>query len=136
MLNPLFFASSYINKLKSFLSCTMEMIRTYFEKNALLTENDWQIFSSKLIKEDFPKRHLLLKDGQVEQYLSFVEKGIVRFFIPKEENELTFTFVFENTFMSGYDSFITQRASNYNIETLTPTTLWRISYADLQTIYQ
>lgn len=43
----------------------MEMIRTYFEKNALLTDDDWQIFSSKLIKEDFPKRHLLLKTGHV-----------------------------------------------------------------------
>lgn len=44
--------------------------------------------------------------------------------------------MFDSNFFSGYDSFITQRASSYSIETLTPTTLWRINYADLQTIYQ
>lgn len=100
-----------------------------------MTENDWQIFSSKLIRKELPKKHLLLKTGQTEKYLSFVENGIIRFYIPKEENDLTFTFIFDNGFVSAYDSFLTRQPSTYNVETLTQTIIWQLSFDDLQIIY-
>ena len=113
----------------------MEQIRKYFEKTFKLTDRDWQIFSSKLIRQKFPKKYVLLKAGQVENHLSFVETGIVRFYIPKEENDLTFAFTFDNTFVSGYDSFLTRRPSIYHVETLAKTILWQLTYYDLQAIY-
>jgi CRP-like cAMP-binding protein len=113
----------------------MEKIRIYFEKELKMTEKDWQIYSSKLIRKELPKKHLLLKAGQTEKYLSFVENGIIRFYIPKEDNDLTFTFTFNNGFVSAYDSFLTQQPSTYNIETLTQTTIWQLSFDDLQIIY-
>ena len=114
----------------------MEQIRQYFEKTTVLTDKDWQTFSSKLIQQAFPKNHLLLKTGQTEHHLSFIESGIIRFYIPKDENDLTFAFAFDNSFVSAYDSFLTQRPSIYNVETLTKTTLWRLTYSDLQSIYK
>lgn len=113
----------------------MEQIRKYFEKMVKLTDADWQIFSSKLLRQQFPKSTLLLKRGQTENYLSFIEKGIIRFYIPKEENDITFSFSFANEFVSAYDSFITQRPSGYHVETLAETTLWRVAFDDLQAIY-
>ena len=113
----------------------MEQIRKYFESIARLSDEDWQFFSSRLNQEEFPKRHLLLKAGKTEGYLSFIETGIIRFYIPREENDLTFYFAFANEFVSGYDSFLTQMPSVYHIETLTDTRLWRISYNDLQEVY-
>lgn len=114
----------------------MEKIRQYFERTVKLTDKDWQFFSSKLIKQEFPKNHHLLTVGQTENYLSFIETGIMRFYIPKEEKELTFAFAFELNFVSGYNSFLTHTPSIYNIETLTKTTLWRLTYSDLQNIYR
>ena len=114
----------------------MEQIREYFERTLKLTDNDWQSFSSKLIKQEFPKKHLLLKVGQIENHLSFVENGIIRFYIPKEENDLTFAFVFDNGFVSAYDSFLTQQPSTYNVETLSQTTIWRLTCDNLQAIYK
>lgn len=108
-----------------------EQIRKYFNKTFKLTDYDWQIFSSKLTKQYFPKKHILLKAGQVESNLSFIESGIVRFYIPKEENDLTFGFSFSNSFVSGYNSFLTRAPSNYTIETLAKTTLWQLTYEDL-----
>ncbi len=113
----------------------MEQIRQYLEKTANLTDRDWNFFCSRLIREEFPKKHHILKAGQTENHLSFIETGMVRFYMPKEENELTFSFVFEHSFVSGYNSFLTQSPSAYNIETLTKTTLWRLTYNDLQSIY-
>jgi|SRR5690606_20274975 len=114
----------------------MDLIRNYFEKSFELNDQEWEFFSSKLIKRDFPKKHILLKPGQIENYLSFIQKGIVRFYIPKENNDLTFSFAFENNFVSGYNSFLTQTPSTYYIETLTETNLWQLTYDDLQEIYQ
>ena len=113
----------------------MEQIRTYFERIFKLTEDDWQTFSSKLTRKEFPKKHLLLKAGQKENYLSFIEKGIIRFYIPKEY-VLTFAFAFDNAFVSAYDSFLTREPSSYNVETLSPAILWRLTFDDLQTIYR
>lgn len=115
----------------------MEQIRKYFQQSIELPEEDWAFFSSKLVRQELPKKHLLLKVGQVENYLYYVEKGILRFYIPKEESDLTFDFAFENNFTSGYSSFLTKTPSPFQIETLTAhTVLWRVSYDDLQSIYQ
>lgn len=113
----------------------MEQIRTLFEKMVALSEKDWELFSSKLTRQQFPKKALLLKTGQVEKYLSFVEKGIIRYFIPGEDKDLTFGFAFDNAFMSAYDSFLSQTPSAYQVETLSETVLWRLSYSNLQDIY-
>lgn len=114
----------------------MEQIRKYFEETVKLTDQDWQIFSSKGTKQEFPKKQALLKAGQIENYLSFIEAGIIRFYIPGEENDGTFAFTFENQFVSGYDSFLTRTPSTYHIETLSETILWRLTYNDLQAIYK
>ncbi|WP_276501445.1 Crp/Fnr family transcriptional regulator [Terrimonas pollutisoli] len=114
----------------------MEQIRKYFETITTLTDADWQLFSSKLRHQEFPKKTVVLKAGQTENYLSFMEKGIIRFYLPKEENDLTFSFTFHNNFVSAYESFLTQNASQYQVETLTDTILWRVTYEDLQEIYR
>jgi CRP-like cAMP-binding protein len=114
----------------------MEQIRKYLEKIARQTDEDWEIFSSRLSRQEFPKKTLLLKIGQTEKYLSFIEKGIIRFYLPKEENDLTFSFAFAGGFVSAYDSFLLQQPSTYQVETLSATILWRLSYKDLQDVYK
>lgn len=113
----------------------MQQIREYFETIVPLNDEEWQLFSSKLERQDFTKKTTLLRSGKTARYLSFIETGAVRFFIPKIENDLTFSFVFGGSFMSAYDSFISQTPALYAIETLTQTVLWRISHKNLQTIY-
>ena len=113
----------------------MDEIRKYFENITQVSDPDWKLFSSKLLAQEFPKKTVVLKTGQTENYLSFIEKGIVRFYIQKEEQDYTFSFSFANEFVSGYDSFLTRIPSLYHIETITETTLWRVSYDDLQEIY-
>ncbi len=114
----------------------MEQIRTYLDKIARQTDHDWHIFSSKLSRKEFAKKTLVLKAGQTENYLSFIEKGIIRFYMPGDENDLTFSFTFANSFVSAYDSFLTQLPCAYQVETLTDTVLWRLTHSDLQIIYK
>jgi CRP-like cAMP-binding protein len=110
-------------------------IKKYFQKMVSISEKDWEFFSSKLIKREFAKKSIILKVGHKENYLSFIEKGIVRKFIPQEFDDSTFEFAFVNNFVSAYDFFLTQEPSTYQLETLTDTILWSVSYNDLKIIY-
>ncbi|MGH1334798.1 MAG: Crp/Fnr family transcriptional regulator [Aureispira sp.] len=114
----------------------LEKIKESLNRLAPMKEEDWCFFASRLQKKVVPSKQLLIKKNTIEQHLSFLEEGVVRYFIPKEENDLTFSFAFESEFCSAYDSFLTQKPCYYQIETLTTSTLWQLSYIDLQEIYQ
>lgn len=116
----------------------MNEFRQYIDQIAKVSDKDWDLFTSKLRKREFSKKSQILAKGQVENEISFVELGMVRMYIPKEdpEKEITFGFSFQNEFVSAYDSFLTRKASSYQVEALTPTVLWSISYEDLQEVYR
>lgn len=90
------------------------------------------------MKKELKKKTVFLKEGSVEDHISFIQKGVVRFYIPKEfkENEVTFGFCFKNQFVSAYDSFLTRKPSSYELETLADTTLYTMSHEDLQEVYK
>ena len=114
----------------------MDEIRKFIDNISPMNNSDWEFFSSKLQEVKLEKNTTLLKTGKVENYLSFISKGIIRLYIPKVESDLTFGFLFENEFVTGYDSFLSQMPSEYQIETLTESILWRISKKDLEEVYE
>lgn len=115
----------------------MKRIREYIERTIPINDEDWQLFSSKLKHRTFTKKSKLLNVGETENYISFIERGIIRFLIPKEDENknITFGFCFINEFVSAYDSFLTQTPSYYQLEALSDVSLWSISYDDLQEVY-
>lgn len=118
----------------------MEQLKAYLKDNSRLreyipSERDWEIISSRFTKREFSRKTILTRIGETENHLNFITKGIARFYIPNEEKDLTFNIVFDNGFLSAYDSFLTQTPSTYNIETLTECTLLQLTYSDLQIIY-
>ncbi|WP_292891053.1 cyclic nucleotide-binding domain-containing protein [Nonlabens sp.] len=116
----------------------MKQIKEYLESIAHISNEDWDFFTSKLTQRVIPKKEVFLKLGEVENQISFIESGIVRLFIPKEDDEkdITFGFSFENQFISAYDSFLTRQPSLYQLQTLTTTRLLSITYDDLQEVYK
>lgn len=113
----------------------MNDIREHFEKFVTISDKDWLIFSSKLIRRKFLKKSIILDVDQKENHLSFIEEGIIRFCVPREYDDLTFGFAFSGSFVSAYDFFLTQKPSNYQLEALTDTVLWSLTYENLQQIY-
>ena len=116
----------------------MQQIKTYLEQIATISSLDWDFFVSKLKRKVISKKAVFLKVNEVESTISFIESGIVRFFIPKEnpEKEITFGFSFKNQFISAYDSFLTQSPSAYQLQALTETTVLSLTYDDLQLVYK
>lgn len=116
----------------------MQQIKAYLDQIASISEQDWDFFTSKLQRRILPKKTVFLKINEIENHISFIETGVVRLFIPKEnpEKEITFGFSFKNQFISAYDSFLTQQPSLYQLQTLIETTVLSISYNDLQEVYK
>ena len=116
----------------------MQQIKTYLDQIATISDLDWNFFISKLQRRVISKKSIFLKVNEVEKRISFMESGIVRFFIPKEnpEKEITFGFSFKNQFISAYDSFLTQSPSAYQLQALTETTVLSLTYDDLQLVYK
>ncbi len=116
----------------------MQQIRDYFERITPMSDQEWDFFSSRLVRQSFAKKAIVLKAGEVEKYLSFAESGMLRYFLRRgkdELEELTYDFSFAGEFASGYSSFVTQLPAQFYVESLTPVTLWRISFEDLQEVY-
>lgn len=116
----------------------MEQIKAYLDQIATISNNDWAFFISKLQRRVIKKKTIFLGLNDIENHISFIESGVVRLFIPKEnpEKEITFGFSFKNQFISAYDSFLTQKPSAYQLQALTETTILSITYDDLQEVYQ
>lgn len=114
----------------------MGHIRAYYERVAELSESDWQYIAALFEYVTFSKGHTITEQGTIEQFLYFIEEGIIRYYTCNDTVETTFDFCFEKTFASAYDSLITQTPSNYRLGTLTDTVAWRISYESLQKMYE
>tara|TARA_B110000285_G_C15045993_1_gene574346 strand:+ start:397 stop:978 length:582 start_codon:yes stop_codon:yes gene_type:complete len=116
----------------------LEQIKAYLDQLATISKEDWDFFTSKLHRREITKKTIFLKLNDIENTISFIESGVVRLFIPKEnpDKEITFGFSFKNQFVSAYDSFLTQNPSAYQLQTLTDTSLLSITYNDLQAVYK
>jgi len=116
----------------------LENVRAYIEQYSKVSDKDWNLFSSKLIARNFNKKEIFVKAGEVENYISFLQQGTVRLYIPKKdsEKEITFGFCFEKQFASAYDSFISREPSTHSLQALTDTKMLSISYDDLQVVYE
>tara|TARA_B100000795_G_scaffold269834_1_gene260638 strand:+ start:4664 stop:5296 length:633 start_codon:yes stop_codon:yes gene_type:complete len=132
------FLNPYICTYKLLGIKDLKQIKAYLDQLATISNLDWDFFTSKLQRRVIQKKTIFLKLNDIENHISFIESGVVRLYIPKEnpEKEITFGFSFKNQFISAYDSFLTQKPSAYQLQTLSETTLLSISYNDLQEVYK
>ena len=65
----------------------LQQIKAYLDQIATISNSDWDFFTSKLQPRVIPKKAIFLKLNDIENYISFIESGVVRLYIPKEDPE-------------------------------------------------
>lgn len=105
-------------------------------KNVPVTEENWKIFADKNVRKEFKKKEIILKEGEVDHYLTIVEDGAARLFFTKLDKEITTRFVFKYQYLTSYDSFLQRSPSRCNVEALTDIVIWQIHYDELQEVYR
>ena len=95
----------------------------------------------ELIKSSFKplslsKNDYFLKEGEVNKHIGFLEKGLVRYFVYKDDEESTFEFTKEGEFIADYQSFNHKTISIQNIQAIEDCKLLIIDYPCVQNIFQ
>lgn len=91
-------------------------------------QKDLGAFLDLLERKRIHKGQTILDEGLVENYVAFLQTGLVRYYILKEDKEITFDFIFPHTFFCSYDSFFTRKPTQFYSTALTDCEILRISY--------
>ncbi|WP_198171507.1 Crp/Fnr family transcriptional regulator [Mucilaginibacter aquatilis] len=81
----------------------------------------WQVVNCK-------RKQTLTIEGDTERYLYVVSEGIQRCYCNHQNKEATMVFFYPGSFAGVVESYLLQRASTMNFETLTTSRLLRINY--------
>lgn len=80
----------------------------------------------------FDKKTVLVQEGEIDNYLNMVVKGLVRKFVRVRKNEVILQLATEGHVIHSEISFLTRTPSPVVLETLEPTTLVSISYKNME----
>lgn len=93
-----------------------------------LNEKDIETLKPFFIQKKLRKRQYVLNAGDVCQYITFVEKGMLRSFtVDAEGNEHVVQFAIEGWWVSDVGSFTSGKDAMYNIEALEDCELLHLS---------
>ena len=115
--------------------CSYRTFRKALEEGAPISEENWISIKPHLNIRKYAKGEAVIKEGQIENYMSAVAKGCLRHYVCKDGNEINFEFAFENE-MSLYASFLSRKPSLVSIAAIEDVTLISIHYDSLQRLYQ
>ncbi|MEM6319490.1 MAG: Crp/Fnr family transcriptional regulator [Bacteroidota bacterium] len=114
----------------------MEACKKYLQQFPHYTPQAWEDLLPFLYKKNIKAGDYFLKNGQICQEISFVEKGLLRLYYLNDGKEVTNCFCKENTITTSQTSLITQRESDLSIQAIEPTQLIVFSYHVLQKLYE
>ena len=110
----------------------IEEIKSYIS----LSSKDEELIRNLFHKRIIQKNEHLLKAGQTCKHLFFIEQGLVRYYSFTNNEEQTNYFNKEGEWVCDYPSFIPKMPTTVYIQALEPTTVWAVSFDDLQIFYK
>lgn len=112
----------------------MESLISLFTEKLGLDKKHFDTFYSELQLKTIKKKEYLIREGTVCKFIGFVESGTFRSYVQNTKEEFNNDFYLDHDFVSAYTSFLTQMPTNCNIQALTNSTIYTISYEKLNTL--
>ncbi|GAO43615.1 Crp/Fnr family transcriptional regulator [Flavihumibacter petaseus] len=107
----------------------------YISKFVSLTPAEKELFQEHVqVITCFP-RQILTRVGEYEQHVYFVQRGLVRKFFYRNNEEVTVQLALEGELASSSVSFLSGVLSDFVLETLEPSTLAFITKSSLETLF-
>src|SRR5438045_9521491 len=74
-----------------------------------------------VIKRHIEKKSIITQAGEIENYINFIDNGLVRKYYKKETEEINTQISYEGHIIHAQESFHSRMPSEYTIETIEPT---------------
>lgn len=104
-----------------------QLFKNHIQKFVTVTETEFEHMESYFDEVTVKKKQILLEADYVASYNYFVVNGCLRmYFINDKGVEQTTEFAIENWWLTDLKSFHEQKASNFHIQAVEPSTLVRI----------
>jgi CRP-like cAMP-binding protein len=103
---------------------------------APLAPGAMSLFLSGAQQQMVKRDDYLLQEGHRCHYIWFIETGACRAFYDNGTKETNTAFYFENTFLTNMNSLRNNVSSEYNIQAMEATTLWRWHKEELFRLYE
>jgi CRP-like cAMP-binding protein len=105
----------------------MNIIKYFNQLESLPEEVMFRL--DKIFKlETYRKGDIILTAGNLSQNLIFIEKGLIRLFYEKDEKDITFLFLDENSFSMPIESIIKNTPTPYGWEALEDCTIRVVNF--------
>jgi CRP/FNR family transcriptional regulator, anaerobic regulatory protein len=102
----------------------------------ILSEGLKNQIKSFLTEEQFARKSILLRAGQVSQRIYYIKQGFIRAYYHKGNNEFTSWFMGEGDIIVSVYSFFSRNPSFENIEVLENSIVQSINWDQLQHLYK
>ncbi|MCB0735791.1 MAG: Crp/Fnr family transcriptional regulator [Flavobacteriales bacterium] len=107
----------------------------YFERYVQFSEEELREFTSFLRPCSYQRGEIILRVGETERHLRFVDVGVCREFVFKNDDSFTTNICLGHDFCSSYASFVSQMPSRVGIEAITEVSGWEMRFEDLEHLY-
>jgi len=94
-----------------------------------------ELIAPCIIKRHFDKKSIVTTAGEVENYINFIDSGLVRKYYKRINEEINTQISYEGHIIHSQESFHSRTPSEYSIETIEPTELSSITYECLEKMY-
>ena len=114
----------------------LDSFLSFLNKFVSLTADEFQAHIVPFIEvRSYRKKEVVTKSGELENYINFIGKGLVRKYFVHEGSEIITQIAREGQIIHSQDSFYSRTTSQYVIEAIEQSTLLSISSENLQKIY-
>ncbi|NVO01371.1 MAG: Crp/Fnr family transcriptional regulator [Bacteroidetes bacterium] len=100
-----------------------------------MSEEDGLFFEPFLKKKIIKEKEIILSEGNICKEVGFVNYGGFRIYYLSEGKEINTKFIFENQFITDYNSFLQEKPSKYFIEALEKSEIVTFNLSVLQNAY-
>lgn len=103
----------------------MEALRSFISHYTPVSEADWQQIARCFEAKVFEKEEIILQEGKICRHLYFIERGLLRYFIWKDGNDVTKFFTEAPYCFTSQVSFSTEKPANESIQALEKSLVWQ-----------
>ena len=109
---------------------------SYLSKFVPISQEEFREFMEPyLIERRFEKKEIVSREGEVEEYLNFIVRGLARKYYLQGNDEVSTQISHEGHLIHAQESFHSRKPSEYFVETVEPTIFVSITYNDLESLY-